>query len=43
MNMKADRPVFIAMAAFILLLVYSVPHSLYGSELDYTTGEVTQG
>lgn len=43
MNRKADRPVYIATAAFVLLLVYSIPHSLFGSELDYASGEVTQG
>jgi hypothetical protein len=24
-------------------LIYSIPHSLLGSELNYTTGKVTQG
>jgi hypothetical protein len=43
MNRKKDRPLYTALAAFILLLVYSIPHSLFGSELDYETGQVTQG
>lgn len=43
MNRKKERPLFTALAAFILLLVYSIPHSLFGSELDLTTGQVTQG
>ena len=43
MNRKTDRPVYTIVAAFILLLVYSIPHSMFGSELDYTTGKVTQG
>jgi hypothetical protein len=43
MNRKHDRPVYTALAAFMLLLVYSIPHSLFGSQLDYSTGEVTQG
>jgi hypothetical protein len=43
MNRKHDRPVYTAVAAFMLLLVYSIPHSLFGSQLDYSTGEVTQG
>jgi hypothetical protein len=43
MNLKKERPVFTILAAFVLLLVYSVPHSLFGSELDYNTGQVTQG
>jgi hypothetical protein len=43
MNRKQDRPFYTALAAFVLLLVYSIPHSLFGSELDYTSGQVTQG
>lgn len=42
-NRKADRPGLIILASVVLLLVYSIPHSLFGSELDYTTGEVIQG
>jgi hypothetical protein len=30
-------------AAVILLAVYLIPHSMFGSELDYSTGEVTTG
>jgi len=30
-------------AAVVLLLIYSIPHSLFGSELDYDTGRVIQG
>ena len=43
MNRKKDRPVYTAIAALVLLLVYSIPHSLFGSQLDYTSGQVTQG
>lgn len=43
LNRKKERPIYTVLAAFILLLVYSIPHSLFGSELDYSTGEVTQG
>jgi hypothetical protein len=43
MNHKRERPAYTIAAAIILLLVYSVPHSLFGSELDYATGTVTQG
>jgi hypothetical protein len=42
MNRKQERPLYTALAAFVLLLVYSIPHSLFGSELDYTSGQVTQ-
>jgi len=43
MNRKSAKPVYTMLASFILLLVYSIPHSLFGSQLDYATGEVTQG
>ena len=43
MNRKRQRPGYTIAAAIILLLVYSIPHSLFGSELDYATGVVTQG
>lgn len=43
MNRKTDRPIYAALAAFVLLLVFSIPHSLFGSELNYGSGQVTQG
>jgi hypothetical protein len=43
MNRKKDRPLYVALAAFVLLLVFSIPHSLFGSELNYSSGHVTQG
>ena len=43
MNRKQERPLYTALAAFVLLLVFSIPHSLFGSQLDYSTGQVTQG
>ncbi len=43
MNRKKDRPAYTIAAALLLMLVYSIPHSLFGSELDYATGTVTQG
>ncbi|NOY36065.1 MAG: hypothetical protein GXO83_00645 [Chlorobi bacterium] len=30
-------------ASVVLLLVYSVPHSLFGSQFNYETGEIIQG
>ncbi len=30
-------------AAVILLLVYLIPHSMFGSELDYSTGNIRTG
>jgi hypothetical protein len=43
MNRKKDRPLYTALAAIVLLLVYSIPHSLFGSQLDYASGKVIQG
>ncbi|HRU56613.1 MAG TPA: hypothetical protein P5190_05200, partial [Bacteroidales bacterium] len=42
-NRKKERPVYSALASFILLLVYSIPHSMLGSELDYESGKIIQG
>ena len=42
-NWKKDRPYLSIIAAIILLLIYSIPHSMFGSELDYSTGVVGQG
>jgi len=43
MNRKKERPVYTILAAVVLLLVFSIPHSLFGSELNYSSGQVTQG
>ena len=43
MNRKKERPFYTALAAVVLLLVFSIPHSLFGSELNYSSGHVTQG
>jgi hypothetical protein len=43
LNYKKERPLYTILAAIGLLLVYSIPHSLFGSEFDYAAGEVTQG
>ena len=42
-NRKKEKPLLTALAAGVLLIVYSVPHSLFGSELDYASGEIIQG
>lgn len=34
---------YIIAAAVIMLIVYSIPHSLFGSELNYETGKVVTG
>jgi hypothetical protein len=43
MNRAKERPLYIMAASIILLLVYLIPHSLFGSELDHATGKVIQG
>ena len=43
MNRKKERPLYVVLAAAVLLIVFSIPHSLFGSQLDYNTGKVTQG
>ncbi len=42
-NRKKKRPGLTILASLILLLVYSIPHSMFGSELDYESGEIIQG
>jgi hypothetical protein len=42
-NRKKSRPGLVILAAVMTLVIFSIPHSLFGSELDYATGEVTQG
>jgi hypothetical protein len=42
-NWKKDRPALTLLAALMLLLVYSIPHSMFGSEFNYESGEVIQG
>jgi hypothetical protein len=42
-NLKKERKYLTILAAIILLIVYSVPHSLYGSTLNTATGKVVQG
>jgi hypothetical protein len=43
MNRKSEKPLYTVLAAVVLLLVFSIPHSLFGSELNVSTGQVTQG
>jgi hypothetical protein len=43
MNLKKDRPLWIIIASIVLIVVFSIPHSLFGSELDYESGKVIQG
>jgi hypothetical protein len=40
---KPESRVWPVIAMVMLLAVYLIPHSMFGSELDYTTGEVNTG
>ncbi len=42
-NRKREKPSLTVLAAVILLIIYSIPHSMFGSELDPETGEVISG
>jgi len=43
MNRKKARPIYTIIASIVLLLIYSIPHSMFGSELNQETGEIVQG
>ncbi len=43
MNHKKDRPLYPILAAIVLLVIFSIPHSMFGSEIDYASGQVTSG
>lgn len=43
MNRKKERPVYTIIASLVTLAVYSIPHSMFGSELNPETGEIIQG
>jgi hypothetical protein len=42
-NWKKERPNLVIIAALVMLVVFSIPHSAMGSELDYETGTVKTG
>ena len=43
MNRKKEQPAYTVVAAIVMLIIYSIPHSMYGSQLDPETGEIIQG
>ena len=43
MNIRKDRPAYAWIAAIVFFLVNMIPHSMFGSELDYDTGVVNTG
>jgi len=43
MNRKKERPGYVILASLVMLAVYSIPHSMFGSQLDPDTGKIIQG
>jgi len=43
MNRKKELPVYTIVASVVMIIIYSIPHSMYGSQLDPNTGKVIQG
>jgi hypothetical protein len=43
LNYRKIRPGWIIVAAVVTLIIYSIPHSMFGSELNVATGMVTTG
>lgn len=42
-NLRKPSYGWIIAAAVVMLIIFLIPHSMFGSELDYATGVVTQG
>ncbi len=43
LNRKKQRPYLTVIASVLLIIVFSIPHSMFGSQLDPDTGKVIQG
>ncbi len=42
-NLKRKNRTTVIIAGIVLLLIYSIPHSMYGSELNRESGKIEQG
>lgn len=42
-NRKQEKPGYIIAASVVMLIIYLIPHSMYGSQLDPETGKIIQG
>jgi hypothetical protein len=42
-NRKRERPWATIIAALVMLFIFCIPHSMFGSQLDYRTGTIGQG
>ncbi len=43
MNIKKENRTSVIIAAIVTLIIFSIPHSMFGSELNRETGKVIQG
>ena len=43
LNKKKERAFAFLIATFVLYAIYTIPHSAFGSELNYESGKVVQG
>lgn len=43
MNRKKENRISVIIASLVTIIIFSIPHSMYGSELNRETGEVVQG
>jgi hypothetical protein len=43
MNWKKERPGYVIVASLVMLAVYCIPHSMFGSQLDPDSGKIIQG
>jgi hypothetical protein len=43
MNRKKEKPGYVILASLVMLAVYCIPHSMFGSQLDPETGKIIQG
>jgi hypothetical protein len=43
LNIRKERPKLVLVASIVFFLVNLIPHSMFGSELDYESGEVMTG
>jgi len=43
LNIKKDRPKLVLVASIVFFLINLIPHSMFGSELNYESGEVVTG
>jgi len=43
LNMKKENRLSVIIASLVTIVIFSIPHSMYGSELNRETGKVIQG